>query len=146
VFLPLTSAKPLSLAGPERASSSLRGSETILVTEDEDAIRNLIEAVLSNQGYRVITAANGAEALDLARENTGAIDLVITDVVMPRLSGPEMVQRMKADRPDAKVIFMSGYAQQGSLSAIEEEEAEVLEKPFSPQTILTLVRKVLDRG
>ena len=146
VYLPLTSAQPLSLAAPERSSTSLRGSETILVAEDEDAIRDLIEDVLSEQGYRVITAADGAEALDLARQNDGEIDLVITDVVMPNLSGPEMVQHLQSDSPDTKVIFMSGYAKQGSLAAIEDKKAEILEKPFSPQTILTLARKVLDRG
>jgi two-component system cell cycle sensor histidine kinase/response regulator CckA len=146
VYLPLTSAEPLSLAAPERSSTSLRGSETILVTEDEGAIRDLLKNVLSEQGYRVITAADGAEALDLVRQNDGEIDLVITDVVMPNLSGPEMVQRLQADRPDTKVIFMSGYAKQGSLAVIEDKKAEILEKPFSPQIILTMVRKVLDRG
>jgi hypothetical protein len=146
VYLPLTSAQPLSLAAPEHSSTSLRGSETILVAEDERAIRNLIRNVLSEHGYRVITAADGAEALDLVRQNMGKIDLVITDVVMPHLSGPEMVQQLQADRIGTKVIFMSGYADQGSLAAIEGEEAEVLEKPFSPQTILTMIRKVLDRG
>jgi signal transduction histidine kinase len=146
VYLPLTSAQPLSLSAPEHTSISLRGSETILVTEDEDAIRNLIEDVLSKQGYRVITAADGAEALHLVRQNDGEIDLVITDVVMPRLSGPEMVKHLQADHPGTKVIFMSGYAKQGSLAAIEDKEAEILEKPFSPQDVLTLVRKVLDRG
>jgi len=145
VYLPLTSAQPLSLAAPESSSTSLRGSETILVTEDEYAIRNLLEKVLSEQGYRVITAADGADALDLVRQNEGEIDLVITDVVMPNLSGPEMVQRLQVDHPGMKVIFMSGYAKQGSLAAIEGDEAEILEKPFSPQTIRTLVRKVLDR-
>jgi signal transduction histidine kinase len=146
VYLPLTSAKPLSLATPERSSTSLRGGETILVAEDEGAIRNLIEDVLSSQGYRVITAADGVEALDLVHKNGGEIDLVITDVVMPRLSGPEMVQRLQVDRPGTKVIFMSGYAKQGSLTAIQHEEAEILEKPFSPQTVLTMVRSALDRG
>ena len=146
VYLPLTSAQPLSLAPRERSPTSLRGSETILVTEDEDAIRNLIDDVLSEHGYRILTAADGAEALDLVRQHDGEIDLVITDVVMPRLSGPEMVQRLQVDRPGTKVIFMSGYAKQGSLAALEDEEAEILEKPFSPQVILTRVRKVLDRG
>jgi signal transduction histidine kinase len=146
VYLPLTTAKPLSLAAPECSSTSLRGSETILVVEDENAIRNLIEVVLSEQGYRVISAADGAEALDLLRQNDREIDLVITDVVMPHISGPEMMQRLRADRLGAKVIFMSGYAKHGSLAAFEGEEAEILEKPFSPQIILTLIRKVLDRG
>jgi CheY-like chemotaxis protein len=144
VYLPLTSAQPLSVVAPERSSSSLRGSETILIAEDDGAIRRLIGNVLSEQGYRVITAADGAEALDLVRQNDGEIDLVITDVVMPRLSGPEMVQRLQTDRLCTKVIFMSGYAEQESFAAIENEE--ILEKPFSPQRILTLVRKMLDRG
>jgi DNA-binding NtrC family response regulator len=133
-------------AALESSSGSLGGSETILVAEDDDAIRKLIENVLREQGYRVITAADGAEALYLVRQNDGEIDLVITDVVMPRLSGPDMVQRLQADRLSTKVIFMSGYAEQGSFAAIENEEAEILEKPFSPQKILTLVRKILDRG
>ncbi len=146
VYLPVSSQAPLRLfAAPKRASKSLCGSETILVAEDERAIRNLLETVLTGKGYRVMTAADGVEALDLARESEHRIDLVITDVVMPRLSGPELVQRLRAERPRVKVIFMSGYAKQGSLAAIEHENAEILEKPFSPQVILELVRKLLDR-
>jgi len=145
VYLPLSSAAPLRLAAPQRASTSLRGSETVLVAEDEEAIRKLIEIVLSRQGYRVLTAADGVEALELVRRSDRAIDLVITDVVMPHLSGPEMVERLRAERHDAKVIFMSGYAKQGSLAAIEHAKAEILEKPFSPQIILERVRELLDR-
>jgi two-component system cell cycle sensor histidine kinase/response regulator CckA len=145
VYLPLTDAKPLSLVVPERQSTSLRGNETILVAEDEEAIRNLIENVLSDRGYRIITATNGAEALDLVRAHAETIDLVITDVVMPRVSGPELVERLQADQLGMKVIFMSGYAKQGSLAAIEDAKVEILEKPFSTQTLLASVRRVLDR-
>jgi signal transduction histidine kinase len=145
VYLPLTSAQPLRAATPEGISGSLRGSETILVAEDDGAIRKLIENVLGEQGYRIITAVDGAEALELVRQNDGEIDLVITDVVMPRLSGPEMVQRLQADRLSTKVIFMSGYAEQGVIAEVEDEKVEVLEKPFSPRSLLMLIRKVLDR-
>jgi len=146
VHLPLTTAQPLSLAAPERHAGSLRGSETILVAEDEEAIRHLIQNVLSDRGYRVITASNGVEALDLVRTQAATIDLVISDVVMPQLSGPEMVQRLQAEHRAMKVIFMSGYSKQGSLKAIDDEKVEILEKPFSPQTLLTTVRRVLDRS
>ncbi|MBW2444461.1 MAG: response regulator [Deltaproteobacteria bacterium] len=146
VHLPVIAAKPVTLAAPAVPSISLRGHETILVAEDEEAIRNLVESMLSQRGYRVITAADGAEALDLIGQNVGEIDLVITDVVMPRLSGPEMVRRLQIDHPGTKVIFMSGYATQGSLAAIGDERAEILEKPFAPRVLLTTVRKVLDHG
>jgi DNA-binding NtrC family response regulator len=132
---------------PQRSptSATLDGDETILLVEDEDGIRKLIRTLLQQRGYRVISASDGADALDVARKYESPIDLVITDVVMPRLSGPELVKRLREERPEFRVIFMSGYAQNGTLDMTSAcEHAEVLEKPFSHRVLLSLVRKLLD--
>jgi len=104
-------------------------------------MRNLLE----QRGYRVIDASDGEDALEVARRCASPIDLVITDVVMPRLSGPELTKRLREERPEFKVIFMSGYAREGALDLTSVcADAEVLEKPFSQRVLLSLVRKLLD--
>jgi signal transduction histidine kinase len=146
VLLPLISARPVGRASPSKPLSSLNGDETILLAEDEKAIRKLIRNVLQQSGYHVISACDGAEAVELARKRETAIDLVITDVVMPRLSGIELAKQLLAVHPGLKMIFMSGYAREGSFTTTPlGEEVEILEKPFSPDHLLTVVRKLLDR-
>jgi signal transduction histidine kinase len=145
ILLPETSTPPVIRASRSPVSASLDGTETILIAEDEEAIRELIRNVLQQRGYRVLSASDGAAAVELASKPELPIDLVISDVVMPRLSGPELVKRLLESRPDLKVIFMSGYTQEGALSAVTVgEAAEILEKPFSPQVLLSAVRKLLD--
>ncbi len=146
VLLPLCSAEPVSAELPPPASEALEGSETILLAEDEDAIRTLMCNALEQCGYHVLRAADGSAALEIAQSYDSNIDLVITDVVMPRLSGPDFVQQLQEIRPGTKVIFMSGYAQDGTVSgATVDASAEILEKPFSPDVLLSSVRKLLDR-
>jgi two-component system cell cycle sensor histidine kinase/response regulator CckA len=132
---------------PQRSPTSaiLDGDETILLVEDEDGILKLIRTFLQQRGYRVISASDGADALGVARKYGSHIDLVITDVVMPRLSGPELVKRLREERLEFKVIFMSGYAQNGTLDMTSAcDDSEVLQKPFSNRVLLSLVRKLLD--
>jgi signal transduction histidine kinase len=145
VLIPLSDARPVPEPQRSPTSATLDGDETILVVEDEDGIRRLIRNLLQQRGYHVIHASDGADALEVARRYESPIDLVITDVVMPQLSGPEMVKRLREERSEFKVIFMSGYAQNGTLDVTSAcEDAEVLEKPFSNRVLLSAVRKLLD--
>ena len=146
VLLPLSSAQPVSRASGSQPSLSLNGDETILVVEDEEAIRNIIQDALQRHGYHVISACDGVEAVELARNCATAIDLVITDVVMPRLSGIELTKQLQTICPGVKMILMSGYAQEGSFTTMSlGGDVEILKKPFSPQILLTAVRRLFNR-
>jgi CheY-like chemotaxis protein len=118
--------------------------EVILMVEDEDGIRAVAMRILTRRGYRVLAAANGPEALEIARDHAGQIDLLITDVIMPRMLGREVAQRVTAARPTVRVMFMSGYAE-----PILDSNANVpdgiilLEKPFTEQQLLATVRRAL---
>ena len=121
------------------------GTETVLVVEDEDMIRVLVERILRGQGYRVLTARGGADALMLCEEVDGEIDLLLTDVVMPYIDGRELYVALHAVRPGMKVLFMSGYtedviAQHGIL----EDGSPLLTKPFSVHSLVLKVREVFD--
>jgi CheY-like chemotaxis protein len=145
IYLPAveTAAGPLS---PEQAQPEVRGgSETILLVEDEELVRSLILTVLEEEGYTLLEARRGEEALILARTHPGAIDLLITDVVMPEMSGRVLAGQLTALRPGLKVLYISGYTddavvRHGLLTA----EVEFLSKPFSPTVLAGKVRAVLD--
>jgi CheY-like chemotaxis protein len=120
--------------------------ETILVVEDEDALREVASRILSSNGYRVLTAANGHEAIELARTSGGQIDLLLTDVVMPHMLGKEVAEHIESLQPGVRVLYMSGYAQpvlasQGTL----DPGVSLVEKPFSEPTLLAKVRDVLEQ-
>lgn len=121
------------------------GTETILVAEDERAVRSIVERVLSSAGYRVLVGTDGAEALEIARRHLGAIDLVVTDVVMPRMSGRELVDKLRTLRPGTRAVFMSGYADDAiGHHGILEPEVRFLGKPFTLDGLLREVREALD--
>jgi signal transduction histidine kinase len=146
VYLPLTADAPVRRQIPKQGAPVLTGSETIIVAEDEGAIRSLIANMLEQAGYRVITASNGEAAVEVASTTDGPIDLILTDVVMPLLSGPETVRRLHEYRPDMKVIFMSGYSDEISLRAMATNtEARILEKPFTRRLMLSEIRRALDQ-
>jgi len=122
-----------------------RGSETILLVEDDAAVRQLLVRTLTGQGYSVLQAADGEEALALGRAHQGAIDMLVTDAVMPNMSGGALAQELSNLRPGVKVIFMSGYSSSGILRRGQVlASAAVLIKPFPPQTLLRKIREVLD--
>jgi nitrogen-specific signal transduction histidine kinase/CheY-like chemotaxis protein len=128
-------------------ASTKRGSETILLVEDDDAVRELAEVILATQGDRVICANGPKRAEEIAAERSQEIDLVLTDVIMPTMSGRELVKKLGARNPKMRVMYMSGYtdnviAQGGVL----EEGLAFLQKPFTPRALTQKVREVLDAG
>jgi CheY-like chemotaxis protein len=120
------------------------GKGTILVVEDDESVRRLACAILKRSGYQVLEAENGGEALLACEAHRGVIDLLLTDVVMPRLDGPRVASRLQQLRPDMRVLFMSGYPD-GSFGATRALPAgtAILQKPLRPDTLLAKVREVL---
>lgn len=123
-----------------------RGTETILVVEDQDSIRELAREFLEASGYTVLEARDGGEALQIAERHEDAIDLLLTDVVMPKIGGRELAPRLSTLRPNIRVLYMSGYAEyDASERGILDHNLACLQKPFSLDTLLCKVREVLDR-
>ena len=128
-------------AGLERAP---RGAETILLVEDEAAVRTLAKKILSQKGYRVLEASDGAIALRLAAAHVGEIDLVLTDVVMPNLGGRGMVEELRELSPGIRVLFMSGYPREEVFPDKGSANHPYLQKPFTGETLFSEVRSALD--
>jgi len=144
VYFPRTGGGPESLPAPVLAAETLRGTETVLVVEDQPEVRKLTLAMLESQGYRLLEAANGSEALSLCERYPEPIDLLITDVVMPGMAGTELAKLLSALRPKLKTLYTSGYpanaiAHQGVL----DPGVAYLPKPFSPAQLAAKVRDVL---
>jgi CheY-like chemotaxis protein len=118
----------------------------VLLVEDEPAVREMTQAALQRHGYTVLPAASGAEALRIARANHGAINVVLTDVVMPGMSGPQLVEQLREEHPRLAALFMSGYTSDAVLRhGIETGETDFLQKPFSTSALAAKLRQVLDR-
>ncbi|WP_437627660.1 ATP-binding protein [Sorangium sp. So ce1151] len=145
VFLPRVEGR--SEVAPARARPSpAGGDETVLVVEDDDAVRKLIVEVLERRGYGVVSAASAEEALAaLALEGADAVDLLLTDLVMPGMNGRELAERALALHPRARVLYMSGYADDVFAGAEPDGERALLQKPFTPDTLAQRVRDLLDR-
>lgn len=124
----------------------LRGSETILVVEDEEVVLKLAVRILQEQGYRVLEAAQGMDAFLIAEEHQGAIHLLVTDVVMPKMSGRELAERLASLRPGTKVLYMSGYTDNTiAHHGILDKGVNYIQKPFTVDGLAKKVREVLDK-
>jgi len=130
-------------SAPAQSRPTGGGTETILLVEDENAVRRLVGAMLVRLGYTVLDVPDAGSALATAVSYGGPIHLVLTDVVMPRLGGVEVARQVKALRGDVKVLLMSGYAGEPVLE-VEEPGAAYLQKPFSPDVLASKIREVLD--
>jgi CheY-like chemotaxis protein len=135
-------------AGAEEVSKevkSLRGTETILLVEDEDQVRRVALGLLTRHGYRVLEARNAGEGLLVCERYGEQIDLLLSDVVMPQMSGPEVAKRIALARPGIKILCMSGYTDETILRhGILEAGIAFLQKPLTPESLLSKVREVLD--
>jgi two-component system, cell cycle sensor histidine kinase and response regulator CckA len=127
---------PLSLA---------RGTETILLVEDEPAVRRLVSQMLLLTGYTVLEAASGPEAIALITQCREPVNLLLTDIVMPSMSGGELADKLSQDYPYMRVLFTSGYMDDSVVNEIVARGAQFLPKPFSPEVLVHKVRDVLDR-
>ena len=144
LYFPCVSEPVQTNATPRNKADNLRGSETILLVEDADMLRELTGALLERNGYRVLAAENGSRAIRLAETSPEPIDLLLTDVVMPGMSGKELADYLTAKRPDMRVLYMSGYtndviAHQGVL----EHGIHFIEKPFAQDALMRKLREVL---
>ena len=148
IYLPRV-AQPLDAAArPVRSGPLPRGTETLLVVEDEPSVRHLARSVLDNLGYEVLSALNGQDALHVVREHKGSpIRLVITDVIMPLMGGKVMAEWLKATYPDLKILFTSGYTDEAiSSHGVLETGVEFLPKPYTPAGLARKVRRLLDEN
>jgi two-component system cell cycle sensor histidine kinase/response regulator CckA len=141
---------PRSLASGEPSATqpppaSLLGVETILLVEDDEQVRTLARSVLLRHGYKVLAAANGGEALLIVEGHPSRIDMVVTDVIMPLMSGKQLVDRLVLSRPGIKVLFMSGYTDDAIVShGVLDAGIHFLQKPLTPGALTRKVREVLD--
>jgi CheY-like chemotaxis protein len=146
LYFPRTGAETEPLPAGE-AERSLRGSETVLLVEDEEQILNLGRRILEQQGYRVLAARSPQTALTLVAQHPGTIHLLVTDVVLPTMTGKELKQRLAGTHPALKCLFMSGYtADVIAHHGVLDEGVEFLQKPFTNRTLAERVRAVLESG
>jgi CheY-like chemotaxis protein len=144
VYLPQASEPLASAEAPAAPSSTPGGSETVLLVEDEAAVRQFARRALESSGYCVITAGDGGEALAVAEQHPGPIHVLLTDVVMPGMGGPELARKLSQRRPSLRVLFCSGYTDDATVrDGVREEGTAFLQKPFAPEDLISKVREVL---
>ena len=132
------------MEGARPAAGPLDGSETILIVEDEDGVRALVRHVLAQRGYTMLEASSQCEADRVEAGHRGVIDLLVTDVVMPGVRGPELAKRMLDRRPGLKVLYMSGYSEEMMASGdLAAAGVAFLQKPFTPTELAGKIREVL---
>jgi hypothetical protein len=143
VFIPATDRAVSGEAAAANAESRLHGSETVLLVEDDDGVRTIMRSALERFGYCVLAAASGDEAVRVAQQHGGRIDLVVTDVLMPGSTGPQAVDRLRAAHPSLAALFISGYTDD-ALPAAASLGQEFLQKPFTPAALAAKMRSILD--
>jgi two-component system cell cycle sensor histidine kinase/response regulator CckA len=142
IYLPRVDAGVKPEQEPEPVPASFRGTETVLVVDDQEQLLKLAGSVLRSYGYEVLEAANPGEALLQCERYAGAIHLLLTDVVMPGMTGPELAGRLRPLRTAMEVLFMSGYSEHAIADRMELADS-YLPKPFSPEALASKVRSVL---
>ncbi|HXC26121.1 MAG TPA: response regulator [Gemmatimonadaceae bacterium] len=146
LYFPGTGPATTGTTAAPTTSAALGGTERILIVEDEEAVRRLMRSALKRRGYRVLLVPDGCQALDLLASQADAIDLVISNIVMPHMNGPDFVKRMLEQWLAMRVLFMSGYAR-GTVphQVATDLAAQFIAKPFALTELLARVRKVLDQ-
>jgi PAS domain S-box-containing protein len=146
ICLPLVADEPeREVARPEPAGDAARGAEVVLLVEDAPRVREVVREILEMSGYAVLEARDGAEALEISERHPGRIHLMVTDVVMPQMSGRELAAQMASLRPDVRVLFMSGYTDSAIVRhGVLDPGTAFISKPFTPDALAAKVREVLD--
>ncbi|HEV2233204.1 MAG TPA: response regulator [Terriglobia bacterium] len=145
VYLPRVDDLVAEVKSFHARGGDCRGTETVLVVEDEDTIRSLVGGILVSRGYTVLEASSGVEGLLICQKHPHTIHLLLTDVVMPQMSGPELAGKLASLRPETKVLFMSGYTNKAiGQDGLLDRNTAFIEKPFTPQALARKVREVLD--
>ena len=146
-YFPYVASEATIVSDIAQSASAQAGTETVLLVEDEHVVRNVARATLERHGYHVVTATNGVEGLQRAEDLGPALDLVVTDVVMPHMGGWEMAQALRETRPDLKILFTSGYNDEIlAAAAAGDHDLDFLPKPYRPAVLTSRVRQVLDRN
>jgi PAS domain S-box-containing protein len=145
IYLPRVDGALESVNTPKARTEVPQGCETVLLVEDEESVRSLLQGILRSNGYTVLEASRGEEALGICEGHKGAIHLLLADVVMPQMSGRELAERLISTRPQMKVLYMSGYTDDAVVRhGVLESNAAFLQKPFTPEILARKVRLVLD--
>jgi CheY-like chemotaxis protein len=135
--------RPVSKSRPSQAGM-VRGSQTVLLVEDEEAVRGLVRQILLGAGYNVLESPDGAQALQLAEQHLGPIHLLVTDVVLPGVGGRMVAERLMALRPTMRILFLSGYTDDAVLRrGVDQADANFLQKPFTSADLLKKVAEIL---
>lgn len=143
IFLPRVSGLDRMHREVKSSEPSADGSETILLVEDDSALREVVLTFLTNHGYTVLEAANGLQAQSVARRFRNPIHLLLSDVVMPGVNGPQMVEQLTSPHPEMKVLYMSGYSELVEDAQIQRQGKPLLQKPFTQQVLIRKIREVL---
>ena len=122
----------------------LHGSETVMVVDDDDSMRKLVAATLKRYGYSILSARGGKRGIDCFRKRRDQIDLILTDILMPGMNGPGMVDTILEEKPSMKVLFMTGYSASVVLPTHLHKRFAVIEKPFTPESLARAVRECLE--
>jgi len=145
IYLPRVDELAAAVIAASVPAQVLRGTETVLLAEDEQDVREVAREFLESAGYRVLQAPSGDAALQLASKHVGTIDLLVTDMVMPGMSGQELARQLRVVRRDLRVLYMSGYSEHAAEEATKSEGSAVLAKPFSRSALLRTAREVLQK-
>jgi PAS domain S-box-containing protein len=148
VYLPIVEETISPRRAPKLSAPAVGGSETVLLAEDQTAIRSVLSEFLESRGYTVLQAANGSQALEIAKDYTGAIDVLVTDVIMPQLRGVELAKRLSEIHPTICVILMSGYSEDALVEnrLLSERSMTLIQKPFDPGELAQKIRESLSRN
>jgi CheY-like chemotaxis protein len=144
-LLPAVDAAPETAAAAHPASGQLTGSETVLLVEDEPAVRTVLGVALRDQGYRVLEADNGRAALRLCQDHAGPIHLALVDLIMPEMGGQDLIRQLAPRYPHLKACYISGYTEQPvDLQKLPGVTTRFLQKPFASDALLRTLRELLD--
>ena len=148
VYLPIVEQAISPQKAPKISTPVLGGSETVLLAEDQPSIRTVLREFLESEGYKVLEAQNGNEALEIAKHYIGSIDVLVTDVIMPQLRGIELAKRLTEIYPGICVIFMSGYSEDAFVEnrLLSERNMTLIQKPFDPEKLAQKIRESLNQN